>query len=83
MRRTERGFGIYTEFRDANGSEVRVQDSSSATRRLCWVFAQWTPARSGQTGSGEHVCCSPHLTAVQARRVAKALLRFANGEARP
>ena len=68
MKRTARGFLVYTEFTDDSGNRVRVQESSSATARRCWIFAQDREGRDA---------VSPHLSSAQARRIAKALLRFA------
>lgn len=70
MKRTARGFGIYTEFKDSFNSTVRVQESSNV-KAACWIF----------TNSNQHDgLCSPHLTPNQARRVARALLRFADAK---
>jgi hypothetical protein len=37
MKRTERGFAIYTEFKDEYGKNIRVQASSLATKRCVWI----------------------------------------------
>lgn len=58
---TERGFTIYDEFTDTNGSQIRVQESSIATESRCWIFAN--PP-------------SPHLNVEQAKRVRDALNAF-------
>lgn len=64
---TERGFAVYDQFTDAYGSQVRVQESSSATEPRCWIFA-------AQRDDGES--SSPHLDVEQARRVRDALDAF-------
>lgn len=77
--RTPRGFAYYTKFTDGNGTIVRVQQSSSAGKRRVWIFAdldgngEQPPHHLGKCAS-----CAPHLSPSQARRVAKALLRFAD-----
>jgi len=73
MKRTARGFAIYTEFTDAYGRQVRVQKSSSAEHKRVWVFCE-------DTVGGVTRDRSPHLSPAMARRVAKALLRFAEKE---
>lgn len=94
MKRTSRGFAIFTEFTDTKGAEVRVQASSYATGRRVWIFvnggltlskrqrelADEAKARQYQMPGDEIVNdASPaHLTPAQARRVARALLRFAD-----
>lgn len=95
MKRTSRGFDIYTEFIDTYGARVRVQESSSAAGRRCWVFTSggrtlgrrqrelFEACRAGGFKMpGDDVVTdhtSPHLTPAQARRLARALLRFAEG----
>ena len=69
MKKTSRGFNIYTEFRDTYKSEVRVQESSSACAPRVWIFCESAPGNKDM---------SPHLSPAQARRVAKALLKFAD-----
>lgn len=36
---TNRGFNVYDEFSDTYGSEIKVQQSSSATTDAVWIFA--------------------------------------------
>jgi hypothetical protein len=36
---TSRGFSIYGEFTDTYGSDVKVQQSSTATQDAVWIFA--------------------------------------------
>lgn len=77
MKRTPRGFGIYTEFVDGYRNEVRVQMSSSAMGRYVWIFCNPT---EGSQFEQHDKSPAPHLTPAQARRVARALLRFAKGQ---
>lgn len=65
-KRTERGFAIYAEFADSYGSEIRVQESSSAEGPHVWIFCRNVSAPN----------MDPHLTPAQARRVRDALDRF-------
>lgn len=39
MKKTNRGFPIYSEFTDTYKSKVRVQMSSSVLKR-CWIFVE-------------------------------------------
>lgn len=64
MKRAKNGLMILTEFRDTYGAVVTVQHSSAIEPR-CWIFCEGTQS-------------APHLSPAQARRVAKALLRFAD-----
>ncbi len=38
MKRTPRGFAVFTEFTDIYRNEVRVQQSSSAEGNYVWIF---------------------------------------------
>ena len=73
MKRTDRGFAMYAEFRDANGETVKVQRSSAIGRRLVWIF----PAAKIHLGEA---ISGAHLTVPMAKRVIKALQRFIDGE---
>lgn len=76
MKRTNRGFAIYGKFEDSRGAQVRVQRSSEAGRkRFVWVFA------AGGMASGPSVedSAAVHLDTRQARKLAQALMRFAEG----
>lgn len=77
MNRTPRGFGIYIELVDRYDNEVRVQRSSLAGDRCCWIFCAPTAKSDFKNPNNPP---SPHLTADMARQVAKALLEFADGE---
>jgi hypothetical protein len=63
-RRTERGFRIYSDFRDRNGKNVRVQASDLATERCVWVQIEG----------------AAHLTVPMAKKVIKALQDFVDGK---
>lgn len=83
MKRTPRGFAVYTEFVDTYGNRVRVQKSSSAGVRRCWIFTNYPDGakfKPHAPSPGGITTPEPHLSPAQARRVAKALLRFADGE---
>jgi hypothetical protein len=89
---TERGFGVYAEFTDSYGSEVRVQESSSAEGPRAWIFAHHVPEdRYLRPGARElldfigfsdlaelaaFLTPSPHLSIDQAKRVRDALDAF-------
>lgn len=79
MKRTARGFSIYTEFNDHNGQEVRVQESSEAFHKRCWIFCT-KDGLDCHVHLGTHQAYSPYLTPAQARMVARALLRFADSK---
>ena len=73
MKKTARGFGIYTEFKDLYGKNIRVQESSLATKHAVWI-------------QNEIELCGPeklpignaHLDKRMAKRVIKALEQFVN-----
>ena len=79
VKRTELGFRTYTEFSDIYGVRVSVLESSITTKRCCWISAQ-KDRKDGVFHLGYWYAYSPHLSAAMARRVAKALLRFADGK---
>jgi|HubBroStandDraft_6_1064221.scaffolds.fasta_scaffold266493_4 hypothetical protein len=64
MKRTDHGFVIYTEFKDANDKNIMVQASSSATSRRVWI----------------HTDGDAHLDVKMARRVIRALQSFVDGK---
>jgi hypothetical protein len=59
METTERGFDIYARITDTYGTEIRVQESSSAEEPRVWLFV-----------SGEN---SAHLNREQVERLIAAL----------
>lgn len=80
MKRTPRGFAVYASLTDARGQKVRVQRSSEIGAPKCWVF---THDREGRDHTVHHmlgvVTASPYLNRKQARKLAQALLAFADG----
>ena len=68
VRATPRGFKVYAELTDTYGSNVQVQESSSAEGPRVWIFAD-----SGLQSGGN---ASPHLDVAQAKRVRDALGMF-------
>jgi len=72
MKKTPRGFAIYTEFKDSYLSDVRVQMSSSVLKR-CWIFVK---NEGKQAGSNLETDGAIHLDVKQAKRLIKALERF-------
>ena len=69
---TPRGFAGYAQLEDTYGARVRVQESSSATRRAVWIFAE-----GGAVGSADKPNDgSAHLDEAQARQVRDALTAF-------
>lgn len=89
------GFGIYTEFIDAMRSQVRVTESSEAGVRRVWLFSSGGTSLGTKQRALNQECrdrkfqmpgsdiisddTPAYLTPAQARRLAKALLRFADG----
>jgi len=72
MKRTQRGFRIYTEFKDEYGANIRVQESSLATKRCVWIQNEVVDCSGTPLGNA-------HLTVPMAKRVIKALQRFVDG----
>jgi hypothetical protein len=73
MKRTPRGFALYTEFKDIDGENVKVQRSSSIGKRLVYIF----PAARIHLGTA---IAGAHLTVGMAKRVIKALQQFVDGK---
>lgn len=98
MKRTARGFEIYAEFTDAMKSRVRVVESSEAGVRRAWVFSSGGTSLGSKQRALNQECrdrkfqmpgsdiisddTPAYLTPAQARRLGKALLRFADGGGR-
>lgn len=89
---TGRGFGIYDEFTDTYGSQVKIQESSSAEGPRVWIFASHAQVDQ-YLSQGERddlallgfrnldelaakLSPTPHLDVAQARRVIAALTAF-------
>jgi hypothetical protein len=78
LKKTNRGFLIYGKLVDIYDQTVSVVESSSAEGPRVWVFCKDKDGREAIEHLGQLQARSPHLTPAQARRVAKALLRFAD-----
>lgn len=72
VRRTERGFAIYTEFKDRYAKNICVVASSLATERCVWIQNEVT----FHMGTA---LASAHLTVPMAKRVIRALQKFVDG----
>jgi hypothetical protein len=81
-KRTPRGFA-YRDIKDSRGSVVRVQQSSAVGGPFAWIFVRNSQGAEVNNHLGSWHAVSPHLTRAQARRVARALLRFADGGGEP
>lgn len=80
MRKTNRGFKIYGEYKDSKGSMVKIQESSAMGGPYVWIFCKDYKGNDVNDCVGatdNRISVSPHLSRAQARRVAKALLEFA------
>ena len=73
MKRTSRGFAIYTEFKDEHGCNIRVQASSLATKRCVWIQNEVTEHMGQHLGNA-------HLTVAMAKKIIKALQEFVDGK---
>jgi hypothetical protein len=76
-KRTPRGFEIFGEYKDSRGNVVRLQQSSAAGVPFVWIFVHGPNGNDVYEHLGKFTAVSPHLTRAQARRIARALLRFA------
>ncbi|MCJ8223659.1 hypothetical protein [Bacillus paralicheniformis] len=63
----ENGFRVYDEFKDVNGTQVRIEKSTLATEECVSIF--------GDTPLSDHHF-PPHLNVETAKRVIKALQEF-------
>lgn len=75
MKRTERGFAIYTEFKDLYGKNIAVVKSSLATQDCVWIQNEVTE----HLPTGTHLG-NAHLTRAMAKRVIRALQAFVDGK---
>ena len=79
MKKTQRGFTIYGEFKDTKKQIIRVQQSSAACVEAVWVFAtnpQQALLYPWDYGAPTY---HPHLNRTQAKRLIKALTKFVEG----
>ncbi len=65
---------IYSKIKDRDGNTVKVQLSTEVSNRCCWIFC------TNESRPSDLIRSTPCLTAAQARRVAFALLKFADGK---
>lgn len=79
MKKTNRGFNIYSEIKDTHFNTITVQQSSDACIDACWIFVKNKEGKDGvwDKATGQWVSSTAHLTKAQAKRVAKALMKFA------
>lgn len=80
MKRTSRGFNIFSEFKDSYGNTLIVQESSAAGQVCCWIFVKNRQGNDYEVnvGAGGRIDVpSAHLTKAQARRLIRALTKFA------
>lgn len=73
MKRTARGFAVYTDFSDQYGKNICVVRSSLVSPRCVWIQNEVT------FHIGEHLA-NAHLTVPMAKRVIKALQAFVDGK---
>ena len=78
MKKTNRGFKIYGEYKDSRKNKIRIQESSSAEGSYCWIFVEDSSGQDAIIHLGKPQSISPHLSKKQAKRIANALLRFAD-----
>lgn len=78
MKKTARGFGIFSEFKDSKGNTVRVQKSSAACVDAAWIFVTDPEGESAVEHMGALSGHAAHLTKAQARRLIRGLLKFVN-----
>ena len=67
MKKDQRGFYIYSEFKDSYGSSIQIKESSSAMGPRVWIFCN-------REGTIEDP--APHLNVTQAKRLIKGLQKF-------
>jgi hypothetical protein len=73
MKRTQRGFAIYTEFSDLYGCNIAVVRSGLVGTRAVWI------QNEVKEHLGEHLG-NAHLSVAQAKRVIRALQAFVDGK---
>lgn len=68
-------YKVYDEFVDSYGQTVRIQESSNILGG-CWIFCE-KDGKDVVEHLGKFQAFSPHLSAKQAEKVARALLAYA------
>ena len=79
MKKTKRGFNVYSEFKDTHGSVITVQESSAASEKCVWIFLDGARGRGStffDEVTGKYHAVSPHLNKVKAKQLIKALTKF-------
>lgn len=73
-----RGLKDFVSITDSYGMTVTVRQSSSAEGPHCWVFCKDRDGNDAIIHLGRPTARSPHLTPAMARKVAAALITFAD-----
>lgn len=71
MKKTDRGFAIYSEFKESYGAQVRVIESSLATAPRVWIFCE-----KPNPNTHENEDQALHLSPNQARLLIGALNKW-------
>lgn len=83
MEKDARGFGVFTRLHDERGCKVVVKESSIAGCRRAWLFVGGGESNVDIISRrGAEPVAGAHLSPREARRIAKALLRWADGGSR-
>lgn len=79
MKKTIRGFRIYSQIKDTYENKITVQESSAACGARCWIFVHNRDDQDGvwDEATGKWISAAAHLSPRQAKLIAKALLKFA------
>lgn len=77
MKKTSRGFDIYSEFIDLYGSNVRIQKSSIDGLDACWIFVENEGTRNCPDYKTDGAI---HLDKKQAQVIIEALKVFCKGK---
>lgn len=78
MKKNDRGLKVYSDIKDTLGKHVYMQDSSSTMQECVWIFCKYPDGSEAKEHRGELVSATPHLNKAQARRLGKALLKWAD-----
>jgi hypothetical protein len=81
IERDQRGFVVFTRLHDERGCKVVVKESSAMGRKRAWIFVGGGSSNINlvSTRPEMEAMAGAHITPREARRIAKALLRFADG----
>lgn len=72
VKKNARGFGEYLKMKDSYGAEVKVTESSGASKHCVWIFVKG----GGIVASGGINDGAAHLDKEQAQKVIEALQAF-------